>query len=322
VSVAHLLSPGDPDQRTGGYLYNARLVAALRRRGWRVEVHAVPGRWPWPEGDAHRPMLEALPAGPVIADGLLWAGAAAPHLAPRTVVVVHSPLGVEGDPGLQQAEVRALRGVAAVVSTGGPTQRALAGLGVASVCLPPGVARRPQRPEPPVVDHVEMLALATVTPRKRVDQLVQAVAAVPGCRLTVAGSLTRDPPTVRGVRARIAALGVGERVRLVGEVGRDEVERLLRGSHLLVHAAEFEAWGMALSEAMAHGVPVLSTPAGALEGGGGRVVSIDALPRALAELVAQPSARAALGARGWQAARALPTWDELAARYASLMEAM
>ncbi|MEQ1570014.1 MAG: hypothetical protein ABMA64_30550 [Myxococcota bacterium] len=40
------LSPGAPDQRTGGYLWNARIAAELRASGTEVEVIAVDGRWP------------------------------------------------------------------------------------------------------------------------------------------------------------------------------------------------------------------------------------------------------------------------------------
>ena len=195
-----LLSPGDPDQRTGGYLYNARLAEALERAGWQVRVHAVPGDWPVPTTDAHGALLRSLPPGPVLADGLMWTGAAADWLAHRSVVLVHSPLGVEGDEALQAAEVRALSGVRAVVSTGGPTQRDLAALGVPSVRLVPGVGHRGRRTPPARAGLVSLLALATVTPRKRLDRLVDAVAAVPGCVLTVAGSLDRDPACVRAVR--------------------------------------------------------------------------------------------------------------------------
>ena len=37
--------PGDPAQRTGGYLYDARIVEALRHLGWTVTVHGLPGRF-------------------------------------------------------------------------------------------------------------------------------------------------------------------------------------------------------------------------------------------------------------------------------------
>jgi len=322
MTTAHLLSPGDPSQRTGGYLYNARLAEALRRRGWRVVVHTVPGAWPMPARQDHEAVLASVPDGPVLADGLLWTGARPRHLAERALVIVHSPLGVEGGADLQRAEVAALREARGVVSTGGPTQRDLADLGIASEQVPPGVGVRARRPTRRSDGRVHLVALCTITPRKRVDCLVDAVAAVPGCRLTVAGALDRDVRCVRAVQAKIEARGVADRVRLVGELDDDGVQALLGTADVLVHAARYEAWGMALSEAMARGVGVLSTPAGALEEGGGRVVPVEGLPDALADVVASPSLRAGLDEQSWARGRTLPTWDDVAARYGAWMEAV
>ena len=41
--MIHWLSPGDPARRTGGFLYNARMVAGLRDRGHGVRVHRLDG---------------------------------------------------------------------------------------------------------------------------------------------------------------------------------------------------------------------------------------------------------------------------------------
>ena len=64
-----LLSPGDPEQRTGGYLFNKRLVQAWRDMGLQAEI--LPLSWPLMETDAAR--VRALPADVcLLADGLLW----------------------------------------------------------------------------------------------------------------------------------------------------------------------------------------------------------------------------------------------------------
>ncbi|MCS5566064.1 MAG: hypothetical protein NZ729_07225, partial [Methylococcales bacterium] len=99
----HWLSPGNPGQRTGGYLYNARIIAELRELGWQIKVHALPGAWPLPDR-ASLPqvgnILCTIPAkATIIADGLLWTGlgeqrnpVVANH---RVAVLVHSPLDRE-----------------------------------------------------------------------------------------------------------------------------------------------------------------------------------------------------------------------------------
>lgn len=316
---AHLLSPGAADQRTGGYLYNARLVSELRALGWQIAVHELEGPWPEGRADGYGGLRGAVGADPVLADGLLWSGLGLPELAPQAMVVVHSLLSVEGGEAWRAREAEALAEVGVVVSTGGPTERGLAAMGVPSVCVVPGVKRVP-RSRLPGRGHVVMLG--TVTPRKAVCRAVEAVAAVPGASLTVAGSLTRDEAEVARVRARIAGLGVDERVHLVGELGDEGVARLLGDADLLLHTATYEAWGMALAEALARGVPVLSTPAGALEGGGAQVVEAEALPAALARLLADDEARQALADASWARGRALPTWADQARYVGSLLEGL
>ena len=49
--------PGDPGQRTGGYLYDAHIVVELRRLGWTVDVHGLPGRFPEADTSARTPSL-------------------------------------------------------------------------------------------------------------------------------------------------------------------------------------------------------------------------------------------------------------------------
>ena len=98
MSSVTWLSPGDPSQRTGGYLYNARMVEGLRELGVSVSVVSLDGDWPLPSTPVdHDDALDQIEAGSVVvADGLLWPGLAegsrAALCARCTVwVVVHSP---------------------------------------------------------------------------------------------------------------------------------------------------------------------------------------------------------------------------------------
>ncbi|MBT8335725.1 MAG: glycosyltransferase family 1 protein, partial [Gemmatimonadetes bacterium] len=70
----HLVVPGSIEQRTGGYIYDARLVREWTAAGVPVAVHEVPGRFPGPEPGALAALdaaLSRLPAGArVVVDGL------------------------------------------------------------------------------------------------------------------------------------------------------------------------------------------------------------------------------------------------------------
>ena len=95
--------PGDPDQRTGGYLYDRRLAAELPALGWEVRPLRLPERFPFPDPadlDETDRLLARLPDGlPVLVDGLAFGAmpeVAARHAARlRLVALVHHPLGYE-----------------------------------------------------------------------------------------------------------------------------------------------------------------------------------------------------------------------------------
>jgi glycosyltransferase involved in cell wall biosynthesis len=91
----------------------------------------------------------------------------------------------------------------------------------------------------------------------------------------------------------------------------------------------FEGYGMVLAEALAHGLPVVSTTAGAIPDTVPRDAGVlvppgdaVALRAALAALLDDPALRARLAA-GARAARAgLPTWPEAVACFAAALEAL
>ena len=113
MNSIHWLSPGRPDQRTGGYLYNARIAAELRALGVLVDVISLEANWPL-GGVSQAEKLASIPDGAtVVADGLLWPGLLdherATLLARTTVwVVVHSLMDKEGGENLAAMETLAL----------------------------------------------------------------------------------------------------------------------------------------------------------------------------------------------------------------------
>jgi glycosyltransferase involved in cell wall biosynthesis len=98
-------------------------------------------------------------------------------------------------------------------------------------------------------------------------------------------------------------------------------------SDIFVLASRFEGYGMALSEAIAHGVPVVSTTAGAIPqtvpAAAGLLVPPDdvaALASALRRLIERPDERRRLAAAARAAAARLPTWPDSARLFARAIE--
>src|ERR1700741_1902063 len=130
-----LVVPGHLGERTGGYLYDRRIVEGLRRLGWAVDVLELDASFPYPTPaalDQAADAFAAVPAGTIaIVDSL--ALGAMPDLIVRhasrlrIVALVHLPLaaacGLDFDSvaRFDEGERRTLRAAALVIVTGRAT---------------------------------------------------------------------------------------------------------------------------------------------------------------------------------------------------------
>lgn len=377
----YVVIPGDLETRTGGYGYDRRIIAGLRERGWSVSVLRLDDSFPFPSAAARAhaaAVLAQIPTGStVLVDGLalgalpVEVGREAVRL--RIVALVHHPLAAETglDPALaselETSERRALALVRSVVVTSRATAVRLADYGVGAdriTVVEPGtdpapLARGSQsaglsaespapRPQSPVPSEVALLCVATVTPRKGYELLLTALAAIPqrNWRLTCAGSLDRDPATVARVRAQLRDTGLEDRVSLAGDMDATALGAQYDRADLFVLPTLYEGYGMAVAEALARGLPVISTATGAIEdlvlGNGsvqppspepgrtqpddaaGIVVppgDLPALTDALFRVVGDANLRSRLAANARHARQRLPTWEAAAAAMAEALEA-
>jgi glycosyltransferase involved in cell wall biosynthesis len=108
-------------------------------------------------------------------------------------------------------------------------------------------------------DAVVLGSVSRLVPLKKVDTILDVVAAFPGVHALVAG----DGPEREPLQDRAAALGVRDRVVFTGE--RPDVGGLLSAVDVYVSACEQEAYGLALIEALAAGLPVVYVSCPAIE---------------------------------------------------------
>jgi glycosyltransferase involved in cell wall biosynthesis len=178
---------------------------------------------------------------------------------------------------------------------------------------------------------LQLLCVATVHPLKGHELLVEALAQLASLpwQLTCVGSLTQSPETVARLRARLAQLGLTERVALLGEVPHAALGRIYRRSNLFVLATRFESYCMAAAEALAHGLPVISTQTGAMPElvgtRAGRLVPVgdqDLMRAALAAAMVDPTLLASWTEGAAAVRLRLPRWSDAAARFAALLRAV
>jgi glycosyltransferase involved in cell wall biosynthesis len=168
------------------------------------------------------------------------------------------------------------------------------------------------------LDGPYLLGLGTLEPRKDLPTLVRAFAALAGelpHRLVLAGLAGWGAGEVA---AAVAASGVADRILLAGYVPEADKAALFSGADVFAYPSRYEGYGLPVLEAMACGVPVVTTTGGSLpEVAGDAALLVEpgdagALAAAIAKLAGDPAARAALVERGRARAAAM-TWDRCAA---------
>jgi D-inositol-3-phosphate glycosyltransferase len=194
--------------------------------------------------------------------------------------------------------------------------------------VPCGVDTQLFRPEGPVEPRrpgVPRLGIVTrLVERKGVGDVLAALPALPGVELVVAGGgeakrISQDPEAAR-LTALAEALGVRNRVKLLGRVAREQVPPLLRSANVVVCAPWYEPFGIVPLEAMACARPVVASAVGGLidtvvDGITGIHVPPrrpDKLAEALRLLLADEAMRGRLGAAGAERARSRYTWARVA----------
>jgi glycosyltransferase involved in cell wall biosynthesis len=205
-------------------------------------------------------------------------------------------------------------------------------LGVHPVYSPQSDARMDAEIEgrlgPVSADRVEILHVGSTIPRKRVDVLLRAFAAVrelwPGARLLrVGGAFSRDQ------RRLVEGLALQDSIVVEPFLDKAALAALYRRAALLLLPSEREGFGFPVLEAMACGTPVIASDIPALRESGGEAVTYcpvadvpewtAAVTRLLRERRDDPERWSDRRARGIAQAGKF-TWAESARRFLALYQ--
>jgi glycosyltransferase involved in cell wall biosynthesis len=269
--------PGLP---TGGNIYDRRVCAGLAETGWEVLVATVAAAWPVPGSGARADLariVSAIPDGEtVLIDGLIASPTAAqllPHTGRiRMTVLLHMPLATaldtHHDVGAERSERAVLHAAAGVVVTSEWTRQQVVTRYAIPACrvhvAQPGVDRVATPARPGRGRH--LICVGVLGPHKGQDLLVEALAGLADrdWHCLLAGSLDRDPDFVEQLQARITRLGYDHRVRLTGVLTGAALSHAYATADLLVAPSRAETYGMTVTEALAHGLPVIAADVGGL----------------------------------------------------------
>lgn len=333
-----LITLGDPERLTGGYLYHKRMQELVPRHGATIDFASFPD-WPFPLPILATRQVQRQARG---ADALLLDSLAAAFVGPwfwlsppRVPVlgILHQPPGGIGYGPLRRtvqtlldrlAYARTQRLLVAsqwltdwLATEGGyprsKVQVLPPGRDVAEAAAePPGDLRRGRR--------AAFLCVANWLPMKDLHSLLEAFAALPedAGTLHLVGDEEADPAYAARLRQGIERLD--GRVVTHGKLTRPQVAAMYAAADVFVLASLWETYGTVYGEAMAAGLPVVGWRTGNLphlaehgrEGLALPIGDVPALTAALRRLADDEPYRARMAAAARAKAESFPTWDDTA----------
>lgn len=253
--MLHFVVPGSIQTLTGGFLYDRRIAEALK-------LNVIELNSPYPteqENDA----LAGL-GGSLLIDGLCLPNLPLKALNVAPFALVHHPVSLEAGTEVSDQERHLFAQMLGIITTSHHTADVLRASGVdprrvrtvQPATDPVSLSRGSRSPGP-----VRLLCIASITPRKGHDRLLDAFETLRGdYALELIGSPELAPDWSAPILDRAKRLGVRHR----GHVSETERVEALHRADLFVFPSAYEGFGMAPVEAIRAGVPVVSTRAGAL----------------------------------------------------------
>src|SRR5262249_49070766 len=170
---------------------------------------------------------------------------------------------------------------------------------------------------------LQLLSVGAIVPRKAFHLLVRALSALQDrdWQLTIAGPTDRSPQALAEVPPATRPTGLGQRIALVGPVGKDRLASLYASADAFLMASLYEGYGMVLAEAMACGLPIVCTSGGAAadtvpDAAGIKVAPGDesAFADAVGKVLRDLALRRRMADAAWTAAQSLPRSEGTAAK--------
>ena len=335
--------------KTGGTLYDARILQELRLLGLDVQDIALPLSFPSPSfADlAHTAALLHQPFAALLIDGLAYGAlpdALIDALPYPIIALVHHPLFLETGLSHEEqerlfaSEKTALHNAAHIITVSETVAQHI--VSHFQISRDKITLATPAFDEPMLTNtsanpfdatRYNMLAVGAIIARKGYDVLVKALARAhedlpANCHLTIIGERGRDEETLQNLHALIATHNLTARIKIQGAVEPDVLSAYYHYADLFVSASRYEGFGMALCEAMAHGLPIITTTGGAVQntvpdGAALKIASddVEALVTALVTLSNEKDLQKTLRQNAMLAAQQFPRWEESAKMIADVL---
>ena len=278
----HFLIPGDIETLAGSYIYDKRIIEGLKAKGHTVNLQRLADDFPFPSDESLvqcKKIVKSIPKSePIIVDSLAFG--VIPEILEDVaatnpiIALIHVPLSVDPIYSAYQRtlltsnEQEAFKLASKFVVTSEYTLDVLLNLGIEMPQIKlvvPGIDDFPQKknfPDKPF----KLLSIANMCRSKDHSILVRALSALKDkdWLLDCYGNLDMDREYLSDLQAMIRKNHLQEKILIHGIVSGQELTNAFLNADLFVHPSDFEIYGMALSEALAHGIPVVASTGGGI----------------------------------------------------------
>ena len=332
---------GDTGRLTGGYLYNDRVLTALRERGVEVEEIVPCGVSPEEQETAAPKLglvLNSRRFDVIVVDALArivsaswldrWRGE-----RPVVAMVHELPSVAAPDAAFARESEEPLLRADRLISVSGHGRSILENRGVPAArirVVPPGFDRLP--PDGASVrvrgGRVRALCVGQWIPRKGILDLVRAWALHerPGASLELVGETDADPAYAVSVRAAVVDASDAS-ITVSGAVDDAALGAAYAAADLFVLPSRYEGYGIVYAEALAHGLPVVACNVGPVPELVGEEAAllvepgdVEALSGALDPLLEDDALRDRMSAAARGRAGELTRWEDTTAGFLRVLK--
>lgn len=320
-----MLTVGNVQRRTGGYLYHAHVYPLLRNLGVFIDEIILSA------ADVASQRAAVVTVNPDDYDAIMVDALARTAVAPHidawrqhcpVVAMVHELPSVAT--GVDAADEAPLLRADMLIAVSPDGRQRLLDRGVDTqriVIASPGCDRLGMPPMPAPVQPPQVLCVAQWIARKGLDTLIAAWQQVahPTAVLHMYGERDADLAYTAHIDARIThARQAGAHIVVHGSVTDEAIIAAYQQATLFVLPSQFEGYGMVFAEALWAGVPVVACDAGPvaqLVGSGGVTVpvdDVDAFAHQLRHLLSHPDQLATFAQAAHARGQQLPRWRDTA----------
>ncbi len=270
---------GDPAVNTGGNVYNRKISDALVNLdvpvGWLV-IDDVPASEEIVQNSVQR-LLSGIPAGSVVLiDSLIFGslGPVLPVFKDELMIIHmdHMPFYLHSGISPEEAGIRLKREKLAlsfthlVITTSEYTTRLIRrdlDPKIPVVTVEPGIEPLASKQNYPLLPE-RLITVANILPSKAYEILVEALFHIKDLNwsLQIIGDEEMDSLYTARIKGMIREKGLADRIHFPGSVSDQELWDYYVGSDLFVLPTRHETFGMVIAEAIAAGLPVITTRAG------------------------------------------------------------